>query len=397
MSALPQPRLPRFVPFGAPKFSPREERAVVRTMRTGWVGMGPKTIEFEHAFASYVSVPHAVSMSSCTAALHASLLVAGVGPGHEVITTPLTFVATANAILMTGAKVRLADVDADSYNLSPVATARAINHRTKAIMPVHFGGLPADLNAFRRLARPRGLTIVEDAAHAVGARYHGRPIGASGNLVCFSFYPNKNITTIEGGMVTLQSARVARQLSLLRLHGLDADAWRRFHRRSIRQSLAVVPGFKYNLTDLQSAIGLEQLRHLETWQRRRERYAAIYDAAFRRIPGVGFQARSAGQVGDRHALHLYTLRLDQTWFGANRDAVVHDLLRRNVGASIHYTPIHLHPLFRQFGYRRGDFPISEQIGREIFTLPLTPHLSESTIVSIARITTAVLRRYRRRA
>ncbi len=382
--------LPTFVPFGAPHFSKQEERAVLETLRSGWVGMGPKTIAFEGAFGAYVGARQAVAVSSCTAALHLSLLASGVGPGDEVITTPLTFIATANAILQTGATVKFADVDLSTYNLSPASVEKVINKKTRALLPVHFAGLPADLRRFGILARKHRLVVIEDAAHALGGRYEGKNIGASGNLVCFSFYPNKNITTNDGGMITLSNARLANQLRVLRLHGLDSDAWRRFHRRSLKTSLAVRPGFKYNLNDIQAAIGLEQLKRLEGWQRTRERYAAMYDHFFQSIPGVHIPYRPTNRAVHRHALHLYTLRLDQKFFGRTRDRVVQTLLRRNIGASVHYVPVHLHPLFRRLGYRRGDFPIAERIGDEIFTLPLTPHLTAQTIKAIGRITRTII-------
>lgn len=380
----------RFVAFGAPRFSSEVKRAVLRTLHGGWVGMGPKTIQFENAFAKFVQSPYAIAVSSCTAALHASLVAAGLKRGDEVITSPLTFVATTNAILLAGGRVRFADVDPSTYNLSPTAVAKAITTRTRFILPVHFGGLPADLNALEQVARSRKIQIIEDAAHAVGARYRGRMIGASGNLVCFSFYANKNITTVDGGMITTPSRRLAEKVRTLRIHGLDDDAWRRFSRRSLKYNLATTAGFKYNLNDLNAAIGIEQLKHVEEWQRKREAHAVIYDRMFATIRGIIRQHRPLDVKTNRHALHLYTLQLDQRVFGRARDRVVQALLSRNIGASIHYYPAHLHPLYHALGFRRGDFPAAEKVGDEIFSLPLTPHLSASTIKAIGRITKALL-------
>lgn len=385
--------LPKFIPFGAPKFSAIEERAILRTLRSGWVGMGPQTLAFERAFGIYTHSDHAVAVSSCTAALHLSLLVSGVGPGDEVITTPLTFVATANAILQTGATIRFADVDPTSYNIAPAAVEKAITKKTRAILPVHFAGLPADLANLNSIARYHKVSVIEDAAHALGARYQGRPIGASGNLVCFSFYPNKNITTNDGGMITLRKARIAQQLKILRLHGLSTDAWRRFHRRSLKTSLAVHFGFKYNLNDIQSTLGIEQLKRIEASQTKREQYAKIYDGYLQSLPGVFLQHRPTDVAKNRHALHLYTVRIDSRIFGHARDRVVAALLKRNIGASIHYIPVHLHPAFQRLGFRRGNFPNAEKIGDEIFTLPLTPHLTVRTIQTIGSITQEVLRSF----
>lgn len=388
--------LKHFVPFGGPSFGQAAERAVLSTLRSGWIGMGPRTQRFERDFARYVRSRYAIAVSSCTAALHASLVAAGLKRGDEVITSPLTFVATANAILLAGGCVRFADVDPSTYNISAATAEKAITPRTRFIIPVHFGGLPADLDALKAIARPRKIQIIEDAAHAVGARYRGRMVGASGDLVCFSFYANKNITTVDGGMITTPSRRLAERLRILRIHGLDADAWKRFSRRSLRVSLATAAGYKYNLNDVNAAIGIEQLKRVEEWQRKREAYANIYDRMFAAIPGVIRQYRPLDVKTNRHALHLYTLQLDKRVFGHARDRVVQALLRRNIGASIHYYPVHLHPHYRAQGYRREDFPIAERISDQIFSLPLTPHLLRKDISSIGAITAGVIRQQMKR-
>ncbi|HCJ52300.1 MAG TPA: UDP-4-amino-4,6-dideoxy-N-acetyl-beta-L-altrosamine transaminase [Candidatus Kerfeldbacteria bacterium] len=390
------PLLPHFIPFGAPKFSRHTETEVIRTLRSGWIGTGPKVLEFERLFAHYVHAPFAVALSSCTAGLHLSLVVSGVGRGDEVITSPLTFAATANAILTSGATVKFADVDLATYTLSPRAAQRAITKKTRAIIPVHFAGLPADMKSFEALARRYRLHLIEDAAHALGARSHGAMIGATGNLTSFSFYPNKNITSCDGGMLTFADRRFERTLKTLRHQGLDVDAWKRFHRKSLQTSLALMHGYKYTMNDLQAIIGIEQLKHAEAWQKTRERYAAYYDSIFTAIPGVFFQYRPLDKDENRHALYLYTLRLERKFFGHARDQVVQTLLRKNIGAGVHYIPLHLHPAFRHQKYRRGDFPIAEKIGDEIFTIPLTPHLSFSVIRAIARVTKAVLLSFLRR-
>lgn len=385
-------KLPRFIPFGAPKFSKAEEQEVLKTLRSGWIGAGPKTLLFEQQFARYIGVPHAVALSSCTAGLHLSLYALGIGEGDEVITTPLTFVATANAIFHTGARVRFADIDETTMNIDPKRVAEVISKKTKAILPVHYGGLPVDLDALKKIARKFGIPIVEDAAHAVGARYKGKKIGASGNVVVFSFYPNKNITTCEGGMVTTSNFALAKKLQVLRMHGLDADAWKRFHRKTLKVSLEVEPGFKYNLTDFQSSLGIHQLKRVEAWQKKREQYARVYDKLLLSIPGVRGQYRPKDVARNRHALHLYIVRLTRSRFGKVRDRVVQELLSRNIGASIHYYPVHLHPYFRKLGFKKGSFPIAERVAEEIFTLPLTPHLSASDVFAIGRITRDVLTR-----
>lgn len=388
-------KLPRFVPFGAPRISAQEIRAMIRVLKSGWIGTGPKVEEFEAAIRRSIGCRYAVALSSCSAGLHLSLIVSGIGPGDEVITTPLTFAATANVIDHVGAKVVFADVDPKTYNLDPKSAKRKITKRTKAIIPVHFAGLPVDLDAFATLARRHRLTIIEDAAHAIGARYHGRIVGDSDNLVSFSFYPNKNLTTAEGGVVTTNRDHRVKRMRILRLHGMDRDAWRRYRLRRTQAAVAVEPGFKYNLTDLQAALGIEQLRNLERWQRVRERYAKVYDAAFKRLPGVTLQYRPTDLGKNRHSLHLYTLRLDSQRFHLSRDEVVRELNRQNIGATVHYYCLHLHPYYRRMGYRRGMFPNAERISDTIFTIPLTPHLTARTIRQVARTVRGVLERARK--
>lgn len=385
-------KLDSFVPFGAPKFSRKAEQQLIQVLRSGWIGAGPKVEEFEKAFVAYTGTPYAVAVSSCTAGLHASLVISNVRPDDEVITTPLTFIATANAILQTGARVRFVDIELDTFNMSTDNLQKAITNKTKAVVPVHFGGLPVDLDAMKKITKPRKIHIIEDAAHAIGARYNGRYIGNHGNLATFSFYPNKNITSGEGGMITVSNRHIVDSLRILRMHGLGASAWKRYHVRTLHVSLVSFPGYKYNLTDLQAVLGLDQLSHVEMWQKRREKYATLYDNEFRTLRGVNLQKRPTDIKRNRHSLHLYLLRLDRKHFQkGSRDKIVQSLMRKNIGAAVHYyPPLHLHPLFKSMGYRKGDFPIAEKVSEEIFTLPLTPHISINTIRSIANITKKIL-------
>lgn len=390
------PASPRFIVFGAPAIGEAEIHEVVETLRSGWIGTGPRTQAFEEAFRAYVGARHAVAVSSCTAALHLSLLVAGVRPGDEVVTTPLSFVATANAILHAGGRPVFVDIERATLNLDPARVPGACTARTRAILPVHFGGLPCDLDALGALARGRELALIEDAAHALGARWRGRLVGGHGHLACFSFYPNKNITTGEGGMVTTERDDWAEALRIWRLHGLDHDAWRRYHVRELVLSLGVVPGHKYNMTDLQAALGIHQLRRLEGFLEIRERYAARYDAAFAVIPEVARQPRPAPGA-ERHALHLYLLLLDLDRLTADRDQVVRALRAENVGAGIHYHAIHLHPYHgRALGYSPGDFPNAEWASERVLSLPLTPAMTEEDVENVIRAVQKVLARYRRR-
>lgn len=373
-----------FIPFGAPSIGEEEISEVVETLKSGWLGMGPKTARFEAEFASYVGAKHAVAVNSCTAAIHLGLLASGVGPGDEVITTPLTFAATGNAILYTGARPVFADIDPTTLNIDPSEIERKITSRTKAILPVHFGGLPCDMGRIQALASNHGLRVVEDAAHAAGAVFDGVKIGGLGNPTCFSFYPNKNMTTVEGGMLTTNDDRIAGHARSLRLHGLDQDAWKRYLSKDLILSEVLELGFKYNLTDVQAAIGIHQLRRLEGFLATREKYAAIYDDAFRTLPGVFVFPRPRLPSKDRHALHLYLLLLDRD-AGITRDQFVLALRKRGIGAAIHYVPLHLHPFYRtSLGCKTGDFPVCERVGEQILTLPLSPAMSPADVARIVQ-------------
>jgi dTDP-4-amino-4,6-dideoxygalactose transaminase len=382
-----------FLPFGAPCLGEEEIAEVVDTLRSGWIGTGPKTTRFEQAFAEYVGAEHAVAVNSCTAGLFLSLAVSGVGPGDEVITSPLTFCATANVIVHLGARPVFADVDPVTLNIDPAQVDAAITPRTKAIVPVHFGGLACDMAALRPLASAHGLAIVEDAAHAVGTRHDGRLVGGNGNLVSFSFYANKNLTTAEGGMITTDDAAQAERLEVLRLHGLSRHAWQRYRTRRLMLSDCIEPGYKLNLTDLASSIGLHQLQKQEPFLAIRERIAACYDAAFGDIAGVRLQPRPVGPK-DRHGLHLYVLVLNSSAFTVARDQIVDALLAEGIGAAIHYRAVHNHPYYRDtYGYRPEDFPKAAVIGDNILSLPLTPGMADADVADVIRGVRKVLEAY----
>ncbi len=380
-----KPAAPKMILFGEPKIGEEEIEEVVATLRSGWIGTGPKTKEFENRFADYVGVRHAVAVSSCTGALHLSLFVSGIGPGDEVITTPLTFTATVNAIMHVGATPVFVDVDPETFNLDPERVEAKITPRTKAILPVHFGGLSNDMNALTTIARKHKLIVIEDAAHAVGGVYDGKKIGSSGNLTCFSFYANKNLTTAEGGMITLNDAGLKKKLEMLRLHGMEVDAWKRYKVTRLIHSRVIYPGFKYNLTDFQSSLGLHQLKKLEAFLTIRERYAAMYDEAFRELFGLRFQFRPTDLRNNRHALHLYVILLDLENLSVSRDEFVYALRMENIGAAIHYTALHMEPYYQKtFNLGAGNLPVAEWISERTLTLPLSPALSEDDIHNVIR-------------
>jgi dTDP-4-amino-4,6-dideoxygalactose transaminase len=315
---------------------------------------------------------------------------AGVGPGDEVITTALTFVATAHAIAHAGATPVLADVERDTLNIDVADVRRRVTERTRAIIPVHFGGLAVDLAGLRAIADEADAVVVEDAAHAVGTIHEGRPIGATG-IACFSFYPNKNITTGEGGMITTNDADLAERLHVLRLHGLSRDAWERFRSKRVVFSDAIALGFKYNLTDMQAAMGLVQLRKLDTFMAVRRRIASAYDRELANMAGLHAQPRPWTET-ERHAHHLYVVQVDPDEFGIDRDDLLNALRAENIGAGIHYRAVHMHPYYREaLGLESTDLPVATQLSSRVLSLPLSAAMTEDDVARVG----AALRRIQR--
>jgi dTDP-4-amino-4,6-dideoxygalactose transaminase len=385
-----------FLAFGVPAIGEEEIAEVVDTLRSGWIGQGEKVARFERAFADAVGAPVAVAVSSCTAALHASLVAAGVGPGDEVLVPALTFAASATAVEHAGATPVFCDVEPGTLLLDLADAARRVTERTRAIVPVHFGGLPCPMDDVLAFARAHGLVVVEDAAHAVGAYDEGRPIGSFDSLCCFSFYANKNLTTGEGGMVTVRDEELGERVRRLRLHGLSTDAWKRFAARSLVPSELLTLGFKYNMTDLQAALGIHQLAKLPRHQERREELAERYDAALRDLPGVGLQTRRPPGRDVRHALHLYLLLVDLDALAVGRDTLLEAFRAENIGAAVHYRALHLEPYFaRRLAGRRYALPVAEDAWRRVLTLPLTPGMSDEDADDVLHAARKIFTRYAR--
>lgn len=359
----------KYLPFGRPDFGPAEIAAVTRVLKSGWVGMGPEVIAFETELATFVGAPHVVTVNSCTSALHLALLANGVGPGDEVIVPSLTWCSTANAALYLGARPVFCDVDPRTLCVTPETVQAALTRKTRAVVAVHFGGLAVNVAALRRALPPR-VAIVEDAAHALGALYpNGRPVGSSGNLTCFSFYANKNLSTAEGGAVALADTVAADRLRSLRQHGLPVDAWKRFiHPNAMPKPQVVELGFKMNYTDLQAALGRVQLRRQPGFARRR---LAIVRHYHRALQGqlVDFQSDLLEPAHARHLL-VGILRLEH--LNCSRDELVLGLRRRNFGASIHYAPLHHVPLYRQ---QRARLPVTDHLAGRILTLPISASMT----------------------
>ncbi len=385
-----------FLIFGSPRIEEEDIAEVVATLRSGWIGMGPRTLQFEQDFAAYVGAKHAIAVNSCTAALHLALIAAGVGPGDEVITTPLTFAATANVVAHLGATPVFADVDRRTQNIDPASVAARITPRTKVILPVHMLGRAAEMDPLIALARAHNLKIVEDAAHAVETIYRGRHAGTLGDFGAFSFYANKNVTTGEGGMLTTDDDVAADRIRTLRLHGISKDAWKRYSAEGFTPYELIEPGFKYNMLDLTAALGLGQLRRVEENWAIRARLVARYNAALAALPGLGIPATAPLGPGDRHAWHLYPILLDLDRLTLDRNGFIDALKAHNIGSGIHYTALHLQSYYRnQFDYRRGDLPEAEWVSDRTVSLPLSPAMGDRDVDDVVEAVTAILREYAR--
>ena len=368
---------PRKVSFSPPAIGEDEIREVRDTLESGWLTTGPKVKLFEQRFAAYVGAPHAVAVNSCTAALHLALLAAGVGPGDEVITTPLTFCATANTIVHVGATPVFADIDRASMNLDPAAVAAAVTPRTRALLPVHFAGRPVDVRAFRAIADQHGLVVVEDAAHCVEGISNAGKVGTTADYTCFSFYATKNLTTGEGGMLTTSASAAVDRIRVAALHGMSRDAWARYSGGGAIDYDVVMAGFKYNMMDLQAAIGLHQLTRIEEHLQRREAIWARYDAS---LADLAIDRPAPVAEGARHARHLYTILVDRERCGLDRTGVASALAARGVATSLHFRALHLHSFYHdRFGMRRGQFPNAEHISDRTLSLPLSPAMTDADV------------------
>jgi len=385
-------RRTEFLPFSPPLIGEEEIQEVVDTLRSSWITTGPKTRRFESEFAAYLGAPGALALNSCTAGLHTALAALGIGPGDEVVTTPLTFTASVNVIEHVGARPVIVDVEPDTLNIDPAAVAAAITPRTKAILPVHYAGHPVDLDALHAVARATGLAMIEDAAHAVPARYKGRLVGSGDNPVAFSFYATKNLTTAEGGMLTGAPAFLERA-RVLSLHGMSRDAWRRYDKGGSWRYEVLAPGFKYNMTDIQASLGLWQLKKLAGFQARRRAVVRMYGDAFGAEEALELPVERADV---EHAWHLYVLRLQPGTLRIGRDQFIDELTARNVGTSVHFIPIHLHPYYRdKYGYAPDRFPVALGNYERMVSLPLHPGLSDDDVADVTEAVLEVVRAYRR--
>ncbi|MCR4429027.1 MAG: UDP-4-amino-4,6-dideoxy-N-acetyl-beta-L-altrosamine transaminase [Caldiserica bacterium] len=368
-----------YLPFSQPWIEEEEIRGVVEVLKSGWLTTGRKTLQFEEEFSKYIGVPHSLAFNSCTGGLHCALAALGIGPGDEVITSVFTFAATANVVCHLGAEPVFVDIDPQTLNIDHKKIEEKISPRTKAIIPVHYGGRPCEMDNILALAKKYNLYVVEDAAHALGAIYKGKMIGAlDSQVTCFSFYPTKCITTGEGGMNTTRSPELASKMKTWRLHGISRDAWDRYQKGGSWYYEVVSPGYKYNLTDLASAIGIAQLKKAEEFQRRREKIVSRYFKALKDFPFILPPPFKEG----RNAWHLFPIQLKLEELNCTREEFIEALSKENIGTSVHFIPLHLMPFYREKGWKEGDFPNAEEAFRRIISLPLFPKMSEEDQESV---------------
>ena len=380
-----------FLVFGSPKIANEEIEEVVDSLKSGWLSTGPKVHKFEELFKNYIGCKHALALNSCTAGLHLSLIVSGVKQGDEVITTPLTFAATANTILHIGAKPVFVDVERDSMNINPDLIEEKITNKTKAIIPVHMAGRPCDMDKTTKIAKKYNLIVIEDAAHTIESVYKGKKIGNISPLTCFSFYVTKNIVTGEGGMVTTNNDEFAEKIQIYGLHGMSKGAWSRYSNKGFKHYQIIYPGYKYNMMDLQAAIGIHQLPRIDKYLKIREDIWKRYDEAFKDLPVITPKPAEDNTI---HSRHLYTLLINIGKVKATRDEIQQALHQEGIGTGIHFIALHLHPYYqKQFGFKKGDFPNAEFISERTLSLPLSANLTDKDVDDVIAAVRKVVLNY----
>ena len=367
----------KFLIFGSPAIERAEIDEVVATLESGWLGTGSKVARFEEDIRQYKKANFAAALNSCTAALHLSMMAINVKPGNEIITTPMTFCATVNAIIHAGAIPVLADIDPFTLNISPEEIKKKITPRTKAILPVHFAGRSCEMDSLMSIAQENNLKIIEDCAHAIETQYKGQSVGTFGDFGCLSFYVTKNIITGEGGMVLAKKEEDIARIKILGLHGISADAWKRFGDEGYKHYYVVEPGFKYNMMDLQAAIGIHQLKRVEKyWQRRKE----IWDRYQEALASLPIVLPAPPEAHTKHGYHLFTILIDEKITGVCRDHFLDLMTKRNIGVGVHYLSIPEHPFYQdKFGWKPEDLPNAMKIGRQVVSLPLSAKLSDDDV------------------
>jgi len=384
----------RTIPFYIPEIGEKEVEEVINTLKSGWLTTGNKTKIFERKLENYLNVKHVLAVSSCTAALHLSIATLGIGKGDEVITSPFTFPSTVNVILYENAKPVFADIKEDTLNINPEEVKKKISDKTKAIIPVHYAGQSCEMEEILEIAEDYNVKVIEDAAHAIGAEYRGKKIGGFSDTTNFSFYATKNLTTGEGGAVATNNDEIAEKIGSLRLHGMSKDAWQRHTFTGSWYYEIIELGYKYNMSDIQASIGIHQLDKLEDFLKKRERIAKKYSKAFGEmdeiiIPHV--------KENIRHAWHLYPIQVNTECLKIDRNQFIQELTDENIGSSVHFLPVHLHPYYRnKFKYKRGDFPKAEYAYDHIISLPLYTKITEEELEIVIKCVKKIVKKKRRK-
>ena len=392
----------QFLVFGQPLIGDAEIQEVVDTLKSGWLGTGPKVHKFEEDFKDYIGCRHAVALNSCTAGLYLALEVVGARAGDEVITTPMTFAATANVIVHRGATPVFVDIEKDTMNIDPNLIEAKITRRTKAIIPVHMAGRPCKMDEIMDIARRHNLFVIEDAAHAVEAWYRSKKVGNIGDVTVFSFYVTKNVVTGEGGMVTTNNDDWAEEMRIKSLHGISKDAWKRYSAEGFQPYETIYPGYKFNMMDIQAALGIHQLARVEENLKIREKHWQRYNEAFAEMSRFAGSRESGPEIitpleeeGIRHARHLYTILIKPEMLEIDRNQFIEALKAENIGTGIHFIALHLHKYYREtFGYKRGDFPNAEFISDRTISLPLSAKLKDEDVEDVIEAVKRVAEHYK---
>lgn len=383
-----------FLPYALPLIEEDEINEMIDTLKSGWISKGPKTIDFEKKMAKFFGVKHAIATNSATAALHLALLSAGVGEGDEVITTPMTFAATANTIIHVGAKPVFVDIDPDTYCIDANKIEEKITSKTKAIVPVHYSGQACDMDKIMEIAKKHNLFVSEDAAHAVYTRYKGTIIGGIGDTASFSFYATKNLATGEGGMLTTNNDEIAEKARIMSLHGMSKAAWNRYGKGGSWRYDIEYPGFKYNMTDMQAALGLHQLEKLDRMQKRRTDIAMAYNEVFKDMPEIIIP--KVAKYTTTHSWHLYVIQVNDELLNIDRDRFIEELTKENIATSVHFIPVHLHPYYkRTFGYKGGELPVCEKMFDRIISLPLYPKMTDQDVEDVIYAVKRIVDKYKK--
>ncbi len=383
---------PELLPFHQASIGEEEVKEIIQTLNSGWLTTGQKTRLFEKTFADYIGCKHAIGLNSCTSGLHLSLVVSGVSSGDEVITSPITFPATTNVIVHQNAKPVFVDVEPETLNINCSEIESKINDSTKAILPVHFAGHPCDMDTIISLAQKHNLTVIEDAAHALESKYHGNKIGAIGNFTAFSFYATKNITTGEGGMLTTNDDHYADKLRILSLHGISKNAWKRYGKEGFQHWELLMPGYKYNMFDVQASLGIHQIKKVESFLNRRVQIVKKYNDAFEKTEEIQLLKPESNI---KHAHHLYVTVIKTENLKVSRDEVLNEIQKRGIGVAVHFRSLHLQPFFKQhFNYKKGMFPQAEYLSDRVISLPLYPKMTDEDVSRVIETVLGVLHSFR---